>query len=229
MGSRRRFTVWAGIGVTGLAATGLSISVGSDRVSAGVRTSVSTAAHAILDASSVLSLRSPGERAAGAVARAKPARASRIPAIDTRKKIAPAVDRSAAPQRGLPFIRESSPATAGTLPGILTPDIAAAPGSVSGVVGSTSPLTTGGSGGGSSFVGGGIGGAFPVVGGGGGAPPGGTTPPPGGIGSTPVPNTPVSAVPEPTTWVTMIMGFFLIAGVMRRRARNSGAARPALD
>lgn len=60
-----------------------------------------------------------------------------------------------------------------------------------------------------------------------------TTPPPpffppfiptgpgGSSGPTPPPPTPpVSAVPEPTTWITMILGFFAIGATIRHSRRN---------
>lgn len=51
---------------------------------------------------------------------------------------------------------------------------------------------------------------------GGGFPPGGGGIPPGG-GGPPPPPPPPALVPEPSTWATMLIGFALLGGVIRRR------------
>lgn len=77
------------------------------------------------------------------------------------------------------------------------------------------------------FIGGGGpggGGGFP---GGGGGPPGGGSPPnvPPGVEVPPV----VSPVPEPATWLTMILGFYILARALRKQrpAKARGAALTA--
>lgn len=72
------------------------------------------------------------------------------------------------------------------------------------------------------FLPGGFGpGGVPGVGGGvGGGSPGGSSPPGGGGGGGGNPP-PVGAIPEPTTWALMILGFGGIGGVMRRRPRDT--------
>ena len=68
-----------------------------------------------------------------------------------------------------------------------------------------------------------VSGGFPPVGGGGG---GGFLPtPPTGV--TPVVPGPVAAVPEPSTWITMILGFGLIGTALRRRRRLDREAQAA--
>lgn len=70
--------------------------------------------------------------------------------------------------------------------------------------------------------GGSSGGYFPVAGGGssgGGSSGGGSSS--GGNETTPTPPTPpVSAVPEPATWLMMILGFGFVGATMRRRPRK---------
>nr|WP_245198000.1 PEPxxWA-CTERM sorting domain-containing protein [Sphingomonas kaistensis] len=69
-----------------------------------------------------------------------------------------------------------------------------------------------------------VGGGTPIIGGGGGLlpppPPTGTVPPTGEV----PPGTPVSAVPEPGTWLTMLLGFGMIGTAMNRRRRQSRLA-----
>ncbi|WP_083800398.1 PEPxxWA-CTERM sorting domain-containing protein [Erythrobacter sp. SD-21] len=72
--------------------------------------------------------------------------------------------------------------------------------------------------------GGGVGFTPPGGGGTGGTPPGNPppgNPPPGGG------NPPVGAVPEPSTWALMILGFMFAGGAMRRRNRLARAGHLA--
>jgi hypothetical protein len=84
----------------------------------------------------------------------------------------------------------------------------------------TPPGGNGVPGGGGGLPGGG--GGLP---GGGGGLPGGGGGTPGGGGTTPGV---VGAVPEPATWLTMILGFAIVGGIMRR-ARQQEAARRHAD
>jgi hypothetical protein len=64
-------------------------------------------------------------------------------------------------------------------------------------------------------------------GGGGGSPPGGGGGPPGGGGGSPPGSPPLlvtPAVPEPGTWMTMLMGFAFIGWSMRRQRAVARAA-----
>ena len=73
-----------------------------------------------------------------------------------------------------------------------------------------------------SFGGGGGGAIAPISNGTVAPPPGpGPTTPPGDVGII-TPSTPVSAVPEPGTWLTMIIGFGAV-GVQFRRRRSIGS------
>jgi hypothetical protein len=74
--------------------------------------------------------------------------------------------------------------------------------------------------------------AMVVTGGGGGGGGGGVLPPTGGGGPVTFPTTQPrevitapSAVPEPGTWATMLLGFGIIAWQVRRRARPLAALR----
>ncbi len=70
--------------------------------------------------------------------------------------------------------------------------------------------------------------------GGGGAPSGGGPTAPGGStggggGGAPPPN-PTGAVPEPATWLTMILGFGVVGAIMRQaQRRRYAAARPPVS
>ena len=77
---------------------------------------------------------------------------------------------------------------------------------------------------GASGTGGGIGGGGLVGGGSGGGTGTATTPPPTTIGSTP----PVIAVPEPGSWLTMLVGFGLVGATLRRLRRPIGQGELAL-
>ena len=80
--------------------------------------------------------------------------------------------------------------------------------------------SNGGDGGGGGIIGGGSNGGGSGGGGGGG----------GVIGGGGNPDTPVTAVPEPGTWLTLVLGLFAIGGALRRRAANSEKrTRPAIS
>ncbi|SEN61252.1 PEP-CTERM protein-sorting domain-containing protein [Sphingomonas gellani] len=87
--------------------------------------------------------------------------------------------------------------------------------------GGISPGGGGGGGGPGPNTPGGGGGTTPGGPGGGGVTPGG----PGGGGLTPPGS--VGAVPEPATWLTMILGFGVIGAVMRRARRRDLGRDPA--
>ncbi len=56
------------------------------------------------------------------------------------------------------------------------------------------------------------------------AAPGNPTTP--GDGGTTTPVTPVGAVPEPATWAMMVLGFFGMGALLRRRNRSVSSVRP---
>jgi hypothetical protein len=79
-------------------------------------------------------------------------------------------------------------------------------------------------GGGGGLPGGGGGTPGGGIPGGGGGLPGGGGGTPGGGGTTPGV---VGAVPEPATWLTMILGFAIVGGIMRRARRQEATRRHA--
>lgn len=74
---------------------------------------------------------------------------------------------------------------------------------------------------------------LPGPGGGGGGGGGGVTPPGGGGGPVTIPTSephspiPVTPLPEPGTWATMLLGFGLLGWRLRRRAEASAKAAAA--
>ena len=173
---------------------------------------------ALADPLSVLAARSPGARPAGALTQSKPRRepnpAERVLAEAlTRPTGAPAFgDFPAAPfDIGAPDLPFAGPES--LLPVV---DVAGAPAPIGGGIYpgpgiSVTPDVSGPGGGGG---GGGSGG-----GGGGG----------GTSGETPVPpiTPPVASVPEPGTWLTLVLGFGAVGGGLRSARRRTAPRRTA--
>lgn len=154
------------------------------------------------EAIDALEARSPGPRIGGIALKGKGKRARALP----RERLAKAKPKPAPTEKALgkifypsEFALNSVPAA---LPGL--PSLDFAPPVIGG--GAGSPFVPGTPGGG-GFV-------FVPPGGGGGSPPptGG-----GGGGTPPPPPPPPSAVPEPATWLLMIIGFGVIGGALRRK------------
>jgi hypothetical protein len=167
----------------------------------------------------MLDLRSPGSRPAGSLASAKPVPASSAAAPKTavgapRQR---ALGKIFPPEDASPFVDTDAFAPpfqpdvlVAALPPEPLPDGLVAAG----------PAGLGGGNGGIGGGGGGTGGG--VVPGGGGGGGGGTVPGGGGggIGGEPSPAAPpVAAVPEPGTWLMMIIAFGF-CGAMLRRGRS---------
>jgi hypothetical protein len=161
---------------------------------------------------SLFDLRSPGARAAGALASLKQKRQAAL-----HERALPKTRRFAAPVGPLAAIVGASPVP----PVAIVPPAVPPPGTpLYGVVGKpevipAAPPLGGGGGGGVVFP------AAPSVGGGGGGivvPPAVTTVPP-----TTTPGVPgTSAVPEPASWAMMLVGFAMIGRVLRRSRRPAG-------
>ena len=183
-----------GIGVLGAAAA-LSIATMSNPwLAHSLSEGLSESVQGVKTVAAMLADRSPGQRPEGALASLKQKRQGvlneRLPKV--RAPSSPAYEALAGP-----------PPTPPIVPLPEAPLYTA-------VAGAPTPLT-------------------PVAGGGGGPPNLSNIPLPGGVGggifappvittATPeVPQTPISAVPEPMTWTMMILGFALIGRVMRRR------------
>lgn len=168
-----------------------------------------------------LAARSPGVRIGGVALKAKNSRLA--PA--SLGKASPA--GAAAPRAPVATVMSVGPVGAAPVglaavpnsifaPDIVLPALAGTPGS------GTAPVLGGGGGGGG-------GGGFiiaPPGGGSGGSPGGGGVIPPGPAPTpiataspTPTPTPPVSAVPEPATWLMLIIGFGLLGGALRQRQR----------
>jgi hypothetical protein len=183
-----------GIGVLGAAAALSIATVSNPWLANSLSEGLSESLQGVKTVAAMLADRSPGERPEGALASLKPKRqavlAERLPKVHAPSSTA-------------------YEALAGPPP---SPPIAPPPEAplYTAVAGAPTPLT-------------------PVAGGGGGPPNLSNIPLPGGGGggilappvittATPeVPQSPVSAVPEPMTWTMMILGFAIIARVTRRR------------
>ena len=166
-------------------------------------------AAALADPLSVFAARSPGGRAPGALTQTKPSRAK---GAGRPVELAEVFPR----ERVLSNIRTRQPDAfaPADLPEALF--VGPAGGAVPGIDTITPSVPTG-NGGVPIFTPGGIG---PVVPGGGGGGGGTDEPPP----VTPPPVTPpVTPVPEPTTWLMMIAGFFAVGHALRSRRRGAGA------
>lgn len=156
----------------------------------------------------MLDLRSPGLRAPGSLASAKPVRLS-TPAVPTAMVGAPqqrALGKIFPPEIASPIVDTEAFAPP------FQPDILAAAVPPEPIPDGLAAIGPAGLGGGNSGIGGGGGGGT-----GGGAVPGGGG---GDIGGEPSPTAPpVAAVPEPGTWLMMIIAFGL-CGAMLRRGRS---------
>ena len=180
----------------------------------------SAVAAAIADPASILAARSPGARASGALTQTKLTQTKRRYARSGVKRPGGPTERVLGQSRTRPTA--ALPLGEAVDPLVGTPlDI---PPGAFGVVGGgdAAPLGPGVVAFGNTPVigiGGGVGGGGGGVGGGGGGG-GGTTP------TNPV-TPPVSAVPEPSTWLMTIMGF-AAAGIGLRRRRAANAHRRAV-
>jgi hypothetical protein len=170
---------------------------------------------AIADPLSVFAERSPGTRAAGALAQSKPA----------RKVVPGPVGLPAnSPRRSTPTQGAGAEIGPGIAPSFEAIDLGL-PGEETSAEGvDFAPFDTG------PFARGRTGTGFAIDGlGGGGIGGGGLVPPstPGGV-PLPDPTNPVSAVPEPQTWLMMMVGFFLLGAALRSRkmARPAAASAP---
>lgn len=170
------------------------------------------------DPLSVLRQRSPGGRAAGALLQTK----SRLSqhdqstgsGIPEERVLTTVRSRPGAALLGTPEIPVAS-ADVGDLFG---PAAGAGPAAV--VPGAVPITLPGGPGGGGGLIVGGLpsGGATGGGGGGGGIA---VTPPPIDV----VPTVPVAGVPEPATWISMIIGFALVGAALRRPIRRAQGQR----
>jgi len=161
--------------------------------------------------SDLLDGRSPGERTAAQLTKTKH---KRSPASALFSRIAPPDRGETAPPAagGGEDLNEASQLLAGAPPIAVAPPIAEVafnPPTLAAIIGGSGPGNAS---------------APPSVGG---APPSG-----GGPASFPAsephePLTPVSAVPEPGTWATMLLGFGLLGWRLRRRAAAPAAKRSA--
>lgn len=207
-GRRRRPVVAASAMAAGILAAAFVVAPGPTGTVIG-------AAAVLADPLSILAARSPGERGAGALVQTKRGRppAHRVPPAP----VVPVVPFSPTPVPTGAFVPpgEESPLVA-VVPA--SPYLGDATGEVSFGGVPTGDLALGGLPvvGGIGIGGGGVVGG--VGGGGAGGAPGGSVPPPVG-GTTPVP-----PVPEPATWMSMILGFAIVGSSLRRRARTSAAA-----
>lgn len=169
---------------------------------------------------SLLDARSPGERTKGELSKTKVERLASPRARALGKVFPPQptpTERLAqviVPNPPAPIV-EAIPPVPPAVPPALGEVI-----SPSGLIASA-PLALG-----SALLGGSFGGGLvgPPPGGGGGG--GGITPPPTGTTPPPV-DTVAPAVPEPGTWLMMLLGFGMIGSAMRGRGRLRGAAAAA--
>lgn len=198
MQRRRRRSIVAATGVSLAVALGMAFSLanfaGADFAGAAV-----TGAKSLID---LMDQRSPGARTEGELTKtkqAKEAQADRLPIVP--KNLA---DVLAPPVASLVPVDIGPPAPVIELASALPPGIILVP--------PTSPP----------------GGVIVTPPGGGVIPPGGGGTPPGGGGTPPPgpPDTPPGPppLPEPGTWMTMILGFGLV-GWLLRRDRAAGRAR----
>lgn len=169
-------------------------------------------AAALADPLSVFAARSPGGRAPGALTQTKPSRTKGAQRPVELAEVFPS-------ERVLSNIRTRQPDefAPADLPDALFVGPLAGPagGAVPGIDAIT-PIVPTGTGGVPIFTPGGIG---PIVPGGGGG---------GGTGETPTePTTPVTpSVPEPTTWLMMIAGFFAVGSALRARRHGPAMTLP---
>jgi len=168
--------------------------------------------------SDLLDGRSPGERTAAQLTKTKHKRSS---ASALFSRIAPPDRGETAPPAagGGEDLNEASQLLAGAPPIAVAPPIAEVafnPPTLAAIIGGSGPGNA----------------SAPPSGGG--APPSGGGPPANGGGPVSFPTsepreplTPVSAVPEPGTWATMLLGFGLLGWRLRRRAAAPAAKRSA--
>lgn len=154
----------------------------------------------------MLDARSPGERAPGALTQSKPRTAATSPS------------RQAPPKPGLEQLaRVIVPAPPAPPVQDVVPVLPVVPPTAADVIAPTALTASVPFGSGGGFI---VGGGAPATGGGGGgggSPPTGEVPP-GGV---------TSPVPEPGTWLMMLVGFGIIGSALPSRRRRRLALSPA--
>lgn len=173
---------------------------------------IAEAAVRSIDAMALMDARSPGSRPAGALYQTKP---NLAPREAWSSSVRPRVPVSGTPDAPSGF----APLAGVPIDGVVEPGggfvFTDVPPPATGGFGGTGglPVFGGGGGIGGVVIGGGGGG----IGGGGGQEPSN----PGGGTTTPMPTSPV---PEPATWLTMVLGFGMMGSTLRRRRGFAGAA-----
>jgi hypothetical protein len=195
-------------GVLGLLAAALAVSsLSNDDFAKEVGDGVTQGVNGIKSVAAMLNGRSPGERAQGALANLKQKRHSAVHerALAKVRRPGPLANLVGTPLISPVMPPPASPTPLYNLvaggPPMIVPPAAIVPGGPPN--GGGPPIFT----------------AISPPGGGG----GGVIVPPPVLTSTPVvPEVPVtSAVPEPTTWAMMLVGFALIGGALQRRRRTA--------
>lgn len=198
--AKRKALAFSMLSGTMLAATGLAVL--ADNGVFGSRAEAASTAAYVPDVDSILDSRSPGQRRYGWLLNNKPERLAFSAENPPTERVLSSTRRRPASGSGVP-----NPEVPLTTLGIV-PDTTVPP-SDFGESGSFGGI---GGPGGTPIVGG-IPGPGPGPGGGGGG--GGDDTP--GNPVTPTPETPVAAVPEPSSWAMLVMGFAALGAFMRRR------------
>ena len=192
----------AGVGLSLSLAAALSVAtLSSPNLAQWLQDGVSDSVQGVKTVAAMLAERSPGERPEGALANLKHGKFSMLADRET------------------PQVPVQPPTAYETLVGPPpTPSVAVPPEApILGALGATPPIPvtpTTNRGGGPPFLS-----TIPLPGGAGGGG-GGFTPPT--IAATPnVPTVPVAPVPEPASWAMMILGFAMMARMMRRRPASA--------
>jgi hypothetical protein len=206
-GAKRKLTIGAlaSVGVVAFAGTPVALQT---LASHGVDVSVLSAPKSLM---ALLDARSPGEREKGALTSTKPRKLAATTAKPSQRALGKIVQPSAAPPAE--FVKAlTPPETVAAAPAIAPPPTLAEVIPAVGVPGSASPP------------------GVALIGSPGGGGPGAPGAPgvPGAPGTPETPQIPVipSAVPEPATWLMMLLGFGVIGSSMRRRRSSlPGTAR----
>ena len=188
------------------------------------RQGIGSVARSHVDAAALLAKRSPGERAPGAVTQTKLALLHNPFAPESDGPFAPA-ERVLSSVRSRPGGPVGATAVPG-VPGAVLPGGDAVP---TGAIAEAIPSFPNGVG---PVIGGGLVAGIPPGGGGGTGGSGGgggnnVTPPTTGDVSPPI-TPPTAAVPEPATWLTMILGLAAVGGLWRRRRGAGSGLAPGL-
>lgn len=189
---------------TTLAGAGLAISLNNG--SFGSRAEAAITAYAP-DVESILDSRSPGQRRYGWLLNNKPDRLAFSAEDPPSERVLPATRRRPAGGADVPSTPDSPLTTLDFMPDAVVPssDIGdlAVPGAIGGIGPGSTPII----------------GGIPGPGGGG---SGGSDNTPG----NPVTPTPVTAVPEPSSWAMLVLGFATLGTFMRRRKSGLVAFNP---